>query len=175
MEGVYLEGISDIQGKRVTRGELQKELWVDPITELTTYQNNFIVDRGMSFQEASTMLDMNCDVDDKNGFFQSKKPVFRSHVFILAIRKKDSPDAFKIFKPNTGLIKNEITEQTLFNQYRPIQPGAAERPWTERYEMALEDCIHGYDCANRENCTVCIQKELFGFRFMFRWECVSTI
>ena len=153
-EGLYDEGVSDIKGSSVTCLTEPAAVYIDPVSQLTTYRNDLVVDRGIVFKEAQHLLELECTTGDASGFYRSRNQNFGSYLYLLAIQKQEKKSAFKLYRPNTGASAVELTEDQLHGYYVKIDDDAAEAGWREKYEQSLHSCIHGSDCRLGDRCQV---------------------
>ena len=86
-EGLYTEGISDVRAKNISGRADQSILWVDPVTKLETFKNEFIIDRGISYQEACTLMELERELGCSSGFYKSRRLYFGNYLYVLADRK----------------------------------------------------------------------------------------
>ena len=150
-EGLYTEGISDVPAKSIVSRSNQGVLWVDPVTQLTTFKNGFVIDRGVSFHEACQLLELGRGLEDASGFYKSRRLYFGSYLYLLGIQRTGKKITFKIYRPNTGASSLQMTEDQLREHYARIQPQEAEAGWTEKFKDSLEVCVHGNDCQQGES------------------------
>lgn len=159
-EGVYSSAISDVEKKNIVSISEPSVLWTDPVTQLTTFKHEYIIDRGLSFQEACQRLELERNLNDLSGFYKSKQRMAGGINYVLAIERPGPPRAFRIYRPNTGLSAGEKTPVELMSIYVRTTSQQAKAAWNKKYVKALTTCVHGVDCPKADTCTVWPLKEM---------------
>ncbi|XP_033761230.1 LOW QUALITY PROTEIN: protein FORGETTER 1-like [Pecten maximus] len=155
-EGRYNEGMLDIKASSVEMVNKPKGLFKN-LTKghADTKLLELKVDRGVSWSAALTRLETH--KGPKDGFYISKREIFGRKLYILATQKENSNHLFRYTRPNTGLSQVDEEETDLNHRYVAVDPSKAEKAWTELYEQALDQCVHGKSCKNGRRCKVGIR------------------
>lgn len=79
-------------------------VWTDPHSGLQTLRTDLVTDRGISWETAQRMLELErVAPDDQSGFRVSRRPTFGRPMVLLAIQKSAKATTFDIRRPNTGV------------------------------------------------------------------------
>ncbi|KAK9152249.1 hypothetical protein Syun_010558 [Stephania yunnanensis] len=156
-EGHFDSGIVDMKANTVELKEKPKTVHVDKMSGASTVLFTFIMDRGVTWELASTLLEeqKNSGYDNSNdGFFESKREWMGKRHFLLAFEGSTS-GMFKIFRPAVGEALREMPLQELKSKYRRISsPEKAHKGWEAEYETSSSQCMHGPKCKLGGFCTV---------------------
>ncbi|XP_028799657.1 protein FORGETTER 1 isoform X2 [Neltuma alba] len=157
IEGNLDTGILDLRANVVELQGAPKTVHVDNLTGASTVLFTFILDRGVTWETASTMLnekqkDGLGSVND--GFYESKREWLGRRHFILAFESSTS-GMHKIVRPPVGESHREMNLTELKSKYRKVSSlEKAQAGWKEEYEVSSKQCMHGPNCKLGKFCTV---------------------
>uniref|UniRef100_A0A061SNZ4 Nuclear helicase mop-3 sno (Dead-box superfamily) n=1 Tax=Tetraselmis sp. GSL018 TaxID=582737 RepID=A0A061SNZ4_9CHLO len=154
-EGRHSEGFSDLSCSSYSL-DTRSVFWTDPYSGLETVQNDFTLDRGVSFEEACLRLERErAGPGDGSGFYEMRRPLYGAQQVMLAVQKPGNAALFSVVRPNTGASYLDMDAGELSDKYRPCpDEGDARAKWTALYESTLDHCMHGGHCVNGAACQV---------------------
>ncbi|WIA22798.1 hypothetical protein OEZ86_009751 [Tetradesmus obliquus] len=159
-EGRYTEGVSDIQGSSISLARPPQLLWgaasggSEAGAAAQTWVNTLQVDRGMTFEDAARRLAHESFPGCLSGFRRSRRPMFGSHLVLLALQKPGQKHLFSLVRPNTGEAFYDMERGELDEKYVRLAPEAAQEEWAAQHAASLGSCIHGAACASKATCQV---------------------
>uniref|UniRef100_A0A383VKE6 UBA domain-containing protein n=1 Tax=Tetradesmus obliquus TaxID=3088 RepID=A0A383VKE6_TETOB len=159
-EGRYTEGVSDIQGSSISLARPPQLLWgaasggSEAGAAAQTWVNTLQVDRGMTFEDAARRLAHESFPGCLSGFRRSRRPMFGSHLVLLALQKPGQKHMFSLVRPNTGEAFYDMERGELDEKYVRLAPEAAQEEWAAQHAASLSSCIHGAACASKATCQV---------------------
>ncbi|XP_022717610.1 protein FORGETTER 1 isoform X1 [Durio zibethinus] len=156
IEGNLDSGIVDMKANIIELQGNPKIVHVDQMTGASTVLFTFTLDRGVTWESASTMLEEKKDGlgSASDGFYESKREWLGRRHFILAFESSAS-GMFKIVRPAVGESVREMPLAELKNKYRKISLlEKARRGWEDEYEVSSKQCMHGPNCKLGNFCTV---------------------
>ncbi|XP_062093056.1 protein FORGETTER 1 [Humulus lupulus] len=156
IEGNLDSGIVDMKANIVELQGKPKTVHVDEMSGASTVLFTFTLDRGITWESASTMLEekqkdgLGSSHDD---FYESKREWMGKRHFILAF--ESSTGMYKIVRPAVGESVREMSLVELKSKYRKTSSlEKARRGWEAEYEASLKQCMHGPKCKLGNFCTV---------------------
>ncbi|MED6108924.1 udp-glycosyltransferase [Stylosanthes scabra] len=157
IEGNLDTGIVDLKANVIELQGTPKTVHVDQMTGASTVLFTFILDRGITWESASTMLNekQKDGLGSANdGFYESKREWLGKRHFILAFESSTS-GMYKIVRPAVGESIREMSLSELKNKYRKISSlEKAQTGWEDEYEVSSKQCMHGPKCKIGTFCTV---------------------
>jgi hypothetical protein len=155
-EGDFDSGIVDIKANLIELQGSPKTVHVDPMSGASTTLFTLTIDRGMTFEAASGLLEQNAVNQADDGFYESKREWLGRKHFLLAIEcPRSSPRAFKIFRPASGEALREMALLELRSKYkRTSSVEKAHVCWQEEFQLSAEQCMHGPKCKAGVSCTI---------------------
>ncbi|KAF3448819.1 hypothetical protein FNV43_RR09532 [Rhamnella rubrinervis] len=157
IEGNLDSGIVDMKANIVELQGTPKTVHVDQMSGAATVLFTFTLDRGITWESASTMLedkqkDGLSSVND--GFYESRREWLGRRHFILAFESSAS-GMYKIVRPAVGESLREMPMVELKNKYRKMASLEKARScWEDEYEVSSKQCMHGPNCKLGNFCTV---------------------
>ncbi|KAG9439302.1 hypothetical protein H6P81_019467 [Aristolochia fimbriata] len=156
-EGNFDSGIVDIKGSIIEQRGTPKTVHVDHMSGASTILFTFTIDRGITWESASNLLDEK-QTDGLNhmndGFYESRREWMGRRHFILAFESSDS-EIFKIFRPAVGEALREMPLSELKSKYRKLSSlEKARKCWQGEYDVSSKQCMHGPNCKIGSHCTV---------------------
>ncbi|KAI9116321.1 hypothetical protein K1719_012488 [Acacia pycnantha] len=157
IEGNLDTGILDLRANVIELQGTPKTVHVDNLTGASTVLFTFILDRGVTWETASTML--NEKQKDRlgsanDGFYESKREWLGRRHFILAFESSAS-GLYKTVRPPVGESHREMNLAELKSKYRKVSSlEKAQTGWEEEYEVSSKQCMHGPNCKLGKFCTV---------------------
>ncbi|GAB2276382.1 udp-glycosyltransferase [Dionaea muscipula] len=156
-EGNLDSGIVDIKANIIELQKKPKTVYVDHVSGASTVLFTFTLDRGITWEFASTLLDEKRKggiASANDGFYESKRTwLGRSH-FLLAY-ESSIPGTCKIVRPTSGEAIREMTLAELKSKYKKIPTLEKARcGWVDEYEVSSRQCMHGPNCKLGHYCTV---------------------
>ncbi|KAK4285614.1 hypothetical protein QN277_002290 [Acacia crassicarpa] len=157
IEGNLDTGILDLRANVIELQGTPKTVHVDNLTGASTVLFTFILDRGVTWETASTML--NEKQKDRlgsanDGFYESKREWLGRRHFILAFESSAS-GLYKTVRPPVGESHREMNLAELKSKYRKVSSlEKAQTGWEEEYELSSKQCMHGPNCKLGKFCTV---------------------
>ncbi|KAL9269326.1 FORGETTER 1-like protein [Drosera capensis] len=150
-------GIVDIKAKIIELQGKPKTVFVDQVSGASTVLFTFTLDRGVTWEFASTLLEERRKggfASTNDGFYESKREwLGRSH-FLLAC-EGSIPGTFKIVRPASGEATREMPLPELKSKYKKIHSLEEARDgWEDEYEVSSRQCMHGPKCKLGHYCTV---------------------
>ncbi|KAL8166544.1 hypothetical protein V2J09_008043 [Rumex salicifolius] len=156
-EGNLDSGIVDIKANIIEPQGTPKTVHVDHMSGAPTVLFTFTLDRGVTWEFASNLLDekQNGGLGSvHDGFYESKREWLGKRHFLLAHESIVS-GMFKIVRPAIGDAIREMPLSELKSKYRKISSSEkARRGWEEEYELSSQQCMHGLKCKVGDYCTV---------------------
>ena len=152
-DGRYCEGVTDVKGNSIM-------LLREPVIVFSNAQHSntvtkhvtLCIDRGISWEKA---MEFNFTHNGENdGFYRSKKIQKGKALYLLALEKKNAPNIYIIYRPNTGISPFEETKHDLLQKYERIEPKEAEEGWKDQFRRTEKNCVHGNNCRLGPKCTV---------------------
>ncbi|KAI4333252.1 hypothetical protein L6164_018085 [Bauhinia variegata] len=157
IEGNLDTGIVDMKANVIELHGTPKTVHVDHMTGASTVLFTLILDRGITWELASTML--NEKQKDGlgsayDGFYESKREWLGRRHFILAFESSAS-GMYKIVRPPVGESLREMPLAELKSKYRKVSSlEKAQTGWEDEYEVSSKQCMHGPKCKLGPFCTV---------------------
>lgn len=156
-EGYLDSGIVDMKANIIELLGKPKTVHVDPMSGACTMLFTFILDRGITWESATTLLD-DRQKDGlgsaSDGFYESKREWMGRRHFLLAY-EGSAPGMFKVIRPAVGEALREMPIGELKYKYRKTSSlEKAHRGWEEEYHISLRQCMHGRNCKLGIYCTV---------------------
>ncbi|KAL4201430.1 hypothetical protein AMTRI_Chr02g216010 [Amborella trichopoda] len=158
-EGQLDSGIVDIKANVIEMQGSPKTVHVDPTSGASTVLLTFTVDRGITWEAASDLLE--CNKKDgvgyqNDGFYESKREWMGRRHYLLAFEcNRSSPRMFKVFRPASGEALREMPFPELQSKYRLLSSlEKACKGWNEEYEASSKQCMHGPKCKVGRLCSV---------------------
>ncbi|XP_010472790.1 PREDICTED: protein strawberry notch [Camelina sativa] len=157
IEGSFDSGIVDMKANSVELLSTPKTVHVDQMSGASTMLFTFTLDRGVTWESASSMLEgkRRDGLGSANdGFYESKREWLGKRHFILAFESAAS-GLFKIVRPAVGESIREMSLSELKTKYRKLSSlEKARTGWEDEYEVSSKQCMHGPKCKLGEYCTV---------------------
>ncbi|EOY14275.1 RING/FYVE/PHD zinc finger superfamily protein isoform 2, partial [Theobroma cacao] len=157
IEGNLDSGIVDMKANIIELQGNPKTVHVDQMSGALTVLFTFTLDRGITWESASTMLDEKKKDglgSASDGFYESRREWLGRRHFILAFESSAS-GMFKIVRPAVGESVREMPLAELKNKYRKISLlEKARSGWEDEYEVSSKQCMHGPNCKLGNFCTV---------------------
>lgn len=157
IEGNLDTGIVDLKANVIELQGTPKTVHVDQMTGASTVLFTFVLDRGITWELASTMLNEKQKDglgSSNDGFYESKREWLGRRHFILAFESSAS-GMYKIVRPPVGESNREMPLSELKGKYRKISSlEKAQSGWEEEYEVSSKQCMHGPNCKIGNFCTV---------------------
>ncbi|KAI6691687.1 hypothetical protein NL676_028515 [Syzygium grande] len=156
IEGHLDSGIVDMKANTIELQGTPKTVHVDPTSGASTVLFTFTLDRGITWQSASSLLEERQKdgiASSSDGFYESKREWLGRRHFILACESSTS-GMFKIIRASRwGVIEWPLAE--LKNKYRKMSSlEKARSSWEDEYEVSSKQCMHGPNCKIGTYCTV---------------------
>uniref|UniRef100_A0A5B6Z3P0 Uncharacterized protein n=1 Tax=Davidia involucrata TaxID=16924 RepID=A0A5B6Z3P0_DAVIN len=157
IEGHFDSGIVDMKANIIELQGTPKTVHVDHMSGASTVLFTFTMDRGITWESASALLDEKQkdglgSADD--GFYESKREWLGRRHFLLAFEGSAS-GMYKIFRPAVGEALREMPLKELRGKYRKISSlEKACSGWEDEYEVSSKQCMHGPNCKLGNFCTV---------------------
>ncbi|XP_068654787.1 protein FORGETTER 1-like isoform X2 [Aristolochia californica] len=156
-EGNFDSGIVDIKGSIIEQRGPPKTVHVDHMSGASTMLFTYTVDRGITWESASNLLDEK-QKDGLNhgndGFYESRREWMGRRHFILAFESSNS-EMFKIFRPAVGEALREMPMSELKSKYRKLSSlEKARKGWQSEYDVSSKQCMHGPNCKLGSYCIV---------------------
>ncbi|KNA16468.1 hypothetical protein SOVF_088760 isoform A [Spinacia oleracea] len=156
-EGNLDSGIVDIKANLIELQGKPKTVHVDEMSGATTELFTFTLDRGVTWEFASNLLNEKQKGSlgsTHDGFYESKREWLGRRHFLLAFDSSSS-GFFKIVRPAVGEVIREMPLSELKNKYRKISSlEKARSGWEDEYEVSSRQCMHGPNCKVGSFCTV---------------------
>ncbi|CAA3021065.1 strawberry notch isoform X1 [Olea europaea subsp. europaea] len=156
-EGHLDSGIVDMKANTVELQGSPKTVHVDNMSGASTVLFTFILDRGMAWESASTLLEekqTDASISTNNGFYESRREWMGRWHFVLALEGSAS-GMYKIYRPTNGESLREMPLAELKDKYRKISSSQKARSgWEEEYDFSSKQCMHGPNCKWGSFCTV---------------------
>ncbi|GLU08554.1 hypothetical protein SLE2022_254600 [Rubroshorea leprosula] len=157
IEGNLDSGIVDMKANIIELQGTPKTVHVDQMSGASTVLFTFTLDRGITWESASIMLDEKKRDglgSAHDGFYESKREWLGRRHFILAFESSTS-GFFKIVRPAVGESVREMPLAELKNKYRKVSSlEKARSGWEDEYEVSSKQCMHGPNCKLGNYCTV---------------------
>ncbi|XP_021901423.1 LOW QUALITY PROTEIN: protein FORGETTER 1 [Carica papaya] len=157
IEGNLDSGIVDVKANIIELEGTPKTVHVDQMSGATTMLFTFNLDRGITWESASTMLEEKKKDglgSANDGFYESKREWLGRRHFILAFESAAS-GMFKIVRPAIGEAVREMPLAELKYKYRQVSSlEKACNGWKDEYEVSSKQCMHGPNCKLGSFCTV---------------------
>ncbi|XP_058747262.1 protein FORGETTER 1-like isoform X2 [Vicia villosa] len=159
IEGNLDTGIVDLKANVIELQGTPKTVHIDQLTAASTVLFTFILDRGITWESASNMLNekQKDGLGSANdGFYESKREWLGKRHFILAFESSSSASGmYKIVRPPVGESNREMPLSELKSKYRKVLSlEKAQTGWEEEYEVSSKQCMHGPNCKIGSFCTV---------------------
>ncbi|KAK9269142.1 hypothetical protein L1049_000911 [Liquidambar formosana] len=156
-EGHFDSGIVDMKANIIELQGTPKTVHVDHMSGASTVLFTFIMDRGITWESATNLLDEKQKDglgSASDGFYESKREWMGRRHFLLAFEGSAS-GMFKIFRPAVGEALREMPIAELKAKYRKISSlEKARTGWEDEYEVSFKQCMHGPNCKLGNFCTV---------------------
>ncbi|XP_006422306.2 protein FORGETTER 1 [Citrus sinensis] len=158
IEGNLDSGIVDMKANIIELQGTPKTVHVDNMSGASTMLFTFTLDRGITWESASTKLDekQKDGLGSANdGFYESKREWLGRRHFILAFESTAASGMYKIVRPAVGESLREMPLAELKNKYRKLSSiEKARSGWEDEYEVSSKQCMHGPKCKLANYCTV---------------------
>ncbi|CAA0815471.1 RING/FYVE/PHD zinc finger superfamily protein [Striga hermonthica] len=156
VEGNIDSGIVDIKANTIELQGTPKTVFVDNMSGASTVLFTFTLDRGITFESASTLLEEKRKDESgssNNGFYESRREWMGKRHFILAF-EGSTPGMYKICRPAIGESIREMPLAELKDKYRKLSSlDRARNGWEEEYGASSKQCMHGPKCRLGNFCT----------------------
>lgn len=140
----------ELQGK-------PKTVHVDEMSGASTVLFTFTLDRGITWESASTILEEKQKDglgSSHDGFYESKREWLGRRHFILAF-ESSATGSYKIVRPAVGESVREMPLAELKGKYRKTSSlEKARSGWEAEYTVSSKQCMHGPNCKLSNFCTV---------------------
>ncbi|KAG6605360.1 Protein FORGETTER 1, partial [Cucurbita argyrosperma subsp. sororia] len=157
IEGNLDSGIVDMRANVIELRGSPKTVHVDPVSGASTMLFTFTLDRGVTWESASTILDEKQKDglgSTNDGFYESKRDWLGRRHFILAF-ESSIPGMYKIVRPAIGESLREMSLSELRSKYRKTPSlEKARSGWEDEYDISSKQCMHGPNCKLGNFCTV---------------------
>ncbi|KAG7944262.1 hypothetical protein I3843_15G090800 [Carya illinoinensis] len=157
IEGNLDSGIVDMKANVIELQGTPKTVHVDQMSGASTVLFTFTLDRGITWESASTILDEKRKdglSSANDGFYESKREWLGRRHFTLGFESSAS-GMFKIVRPAVGESLREMPLAELKNKYRKISSlEKARSGWEDEFEVSSKQCMHGPNCKQGNFCTV---------------------
>lgn len=156
VEGQLDSGIVDVKANTIELQGAPKTVHVDNMSGASTVLFTFTLDRGMTWEAASSLLEekqKDATGSSNNGFYESRREWMGKRHYILAFENFDS-GMYKICRPNLGESIREMPLAELKEKYRKHSAlEKARSGWEEEYDVSSKQCMHGPNCRLGSFCT----------------------
>ncbi|KAL1537165.1 udp-glycosyltransferase [Salvia divinorum] len=156
IEGHLDSGIVDVKANTIELQGEPKTVHIDNMSGASTVLFTFTLDRGMTWEAASLLLEEKQKGDSgssNTGFYESRREWMGKRHYVLAVEDSDSGE-YKIFRPNLGESIREMTLTELKEKYRKLSAlEKARSGWEGEYEVSSKQCMHGPNCKLGSFCT----------------------
>ncbi|CAJ2659104.1 unnamed protein product [Trifolium pratense] len=157
IEGNLDTGIIDLKANIIKLKGTPKNVYVDQMSGASTILYTFILDRGVSWELANTMLNETQKAgfgSSGDGFYKSKREWLGKRHVILAFQSS-APAMYKIVRPTTGESPRDMHLAELTRKYLKVSSlEAAKIGWEDDYEASSKRCMHGPKCKLGKFCSV---------------------
>lgn len=155
LEGQFDSGIVDMKANTIELQGTPKSVHVDHLSGATTVLFTFTLDRGFTWEAATTLLDekqKDASASSSNGFYESKREWLGRRHYLLAF--EGSSGVYKIIRPAVGEAVREMPLSELKDKYRKISSlEKACSCWENEYQVSSKQCMHGPNCKLGDYCT----------------------
>ncbi|EQC34555.1 hypothetical protein SDRG_07881 [Saprolegnia diclina VS20] len=146
-EGKYDEGYDDIKGRK---GQLQRQSLLSP----TVQHSHVEVDRGISYEEATTLLASSVAAGYSASFYISDTKFYGEYLFMLMLVSANKTSCC-VVRPNTGYLYFDRSKlDDMRDKYAAITPAAAEKGWRRIFDESSVRCVHWNGCKAGLTCRV---------------------
>ncbi|KAL6567599.1 udp-glycosyltransferase [Orobanche gracilis] len=156
VEGHIDTGIVDLKANTVELQGTPKTVFVDSMSGASTVLFTFTLDRGITWESASTLLEEKQKDESgssNDGFYESNREWMGKRHFILAFEGSAS-GIYKIYRPAIGESIREMPLAELKDKYRKLSSSErARNGWEEEYGASSKQCMHGPKCKLGNFCT----------------------
>ena len=156
-EGHFDSGIVDMKANVIELQGTPKTVHIDPMSGASTVMFTFTMDRGITWESATTLLDEKQKDglgSASDGFYESKREWLGRRHFLLAFEGSAS-GMFKMVRPAVGEALREMPLAELKSKYRRVSSlEKARSGWENEYEVSSKQCMHGPNCKLGNFCTV---------------------
>lgn len=156
-EGHFDSGIVDMKANVIELQGAPKTVHIDPMSGASTVMFTFTMDRGITWESATTLLDEKQKDglgSASDGFYESKREWLGRRHFLLAFEGSAS-GMFKMVRPAVGEALREMPLAELKSKYRRVSSlEKARSGWENEYEVSSKQCMHGPNCKLGNFCTV---------------------
>jgi hypothetical protein len=139
IEGNLDSGIVDMKANVIELQGTPKTVHVDQMSGASTVLFTFTLDRGITWESASTMLDEKQKdglSSSNDGFYESRREWLGRRHFILAFESSAS-GMYKIVRPAVGESLREMSLAEVKNKYRKLSSlEKARSGWEDEYEVS---------------------------------------
>ncbi|KAB5538590.1 hypothetical protein DKX38_016123 [Salix brachista] len=157
IEGNLDSGIVDMKANIIELQGTPKTVHIDHMSGAPTVLFTFTLDRGITWESASTMLEEKQKDglgSSSDGFYESKREWLGRRHYVLAFESSAS-GMFKIVRPAVGESVRDMPLAELKNKYRKLLSlEKARSGWEDEYEVSSKQCMHGPNCKLGNFCTV---------------------
>ena len=126
-EGRYTDGATELKAEQMTisaRSRVAEQLEHITLT----------LDRGVPFHVAQRRLEQ----ADDAVFCRSRRVQRGRHMVLLAVRSTTNPHQWIVTRPNTGLARDTVHYDDLFERYDEADVAAVEKEWTRVFDEAAD-------------------------------------
>ncbi|KAL1559922.1 udp-glycosyltransferase [Salvia divinorum] len=151
IEGHLDSGIVDVKANTIELQGAPKTVHVDNMSGASTVLFTFTLDRGMTWEAASSLFEEKQKDDagsSNSGFYESRREWMGKRHYLLAVEDFSSDSGvYKIFRPNLGESIREMTLTELKEKYRKLLAlENAREGWEGEYGVSSKQCMHGPNC-----------------------------
>ncbi|CAG9465812.1 unnamed protein product [Pedinophyceae sp. YPF-701] len=171
MEGRHTSGMSTLAFSSAERVGPPREVFRFGGSSLPLTAHDLIIDRGMTWQQATERLQAEvgeaglaggppsapADGSAPPGFYVTRDKWYGHHCVVLALPRAGSSAAgparasgggtLRILRPWAGSASGGLSPGDLLAKHAPIEPSAARALWEAEHERSAERCSHGLRCA----------------------------
>ncbi|XP_058722835.1 protein FORGETTER 1-like [Vicia villosa] len=157
IDGNLDTGIVDLKANVIKLQGTPKTVYVDQMSGASTVLFTFILDRGVSWELANTMLNEKQKAgfgSSGDGFYKSKREWLGKRHFILAFQSS-APAMYKIVRPAVGESPRDMHMAELTRKYSKVSSlEEAQKGWEHDYKVSTKQCMHGPNCKLGSFCSV---------------------
>ncbi|XP_017244073.1 protein FORGETTER 1 [Daucus carota subsp. sativus] len=155
LEGQFDSGIADLKANTIKLKGLPKNVHVDHLSGASTVLYTFTLDRGFTWEAASTLLDekkKDMIGSSRIGFYESRREWQGRRHYLLAFQ--GSSGMFRIVRPATGEAVREMPLLELEEKYSKLKSLKKARTcWENEFRVSSKQCMHGPNCKLGDYCT----------------------
>ncbi|XP_074372399.1 protein FORGETTER 1-like isoform X2 [Apium graveolens] len=155
LEGQFDSGIVDLKANTIKLSGPPKNVHIDHLSGASTVLFTFTLDRGFTWEAASTLLDekrKNVTASSRTAFYESRREWQGRRHYLLAF--EGSSGMYRIVRPATGEAVREMPFSELEEKYRKLSCLEKARTcWVNEYCISSKQCMHGPNCKLGDFCT----------------------